>query len=69
MVAIVKSVNEEFLTFKATAVQHEVKPILLQKIISNLKKDEDFINKRKQKLLEKEERVEHVERNASVLLW
>ena len=66
--AIVKSVNEDLLTYKATADLHCVKPALVQKIISDVKKDEDFITKRKRKLLEKEERVECVKRYAATLL-
>ena len=62
------SLSEDLLTYKATADLHGVKPALVQKIISDVKKDEDFINKRKRKLLEKEERVECVKRYAAVLL-
>ena len=65
--AIVTSVNEDFLTFKATADLHGVKPALVQKIISDLKKDENFITKRKQKLIGKEERVEQVKRYVAAL--
>ena len=63
-----KFVNQDFLTYKATADLHGVKPALVQKIISDLKRDEDFITKRKQKLIGKEERVEQVERYAAALL-
>ena len=66
--AIVKSVNQDFLTYKATADLHGVKTALVQKIISDLKKNEDFINKRKQKLILKEEQVEQVERYSAALL-
>ena len=66
--AIVKSVNQDFLTYKATADLHGVKPSLVQKIISDLKKDEDFITKRNKKLILKEERVEQVKRYSAAML-
>ena len=40
----------------------------MQKIISDLKKDEDFITKRKKKLILKEERVEQVKRYSAAML-
>ena len=62
--AVVQSVKVNFLNYQDAADLHNIKPTLVQSIMSGLKKDSDFIKKRKEKieakLLKKEQVVTKV---------
>jgi hypothetical protein len=57
---IVHSVKVEKRTYKSAAALHNVKPALVQKIMISMKNDPDFINKRREKQVDKQRVAEHV---------
>ena len=48
--AIVRSVKVDYQTYKGAADLHRVKPALVMEIMASLKKDPEYINKRRLKL-------------------
>ena len=61
---IVHSVKVDHRTYKDAAALHCVKPALVQTIMSSLKKDPEYITKRKQKLQAKVQEKEMVAQHA-----
>jgi hypothetical protein len=53
MWAIIRSVKDDRLTYKAAADVHGVKPSLVQSLMSKFKKDPDFTTKRRMKEFDK----------------